>query len=110
MQLILLTAQVDWNALSQGGFGAMVVTAVFAIIVQPLIKQMVNSNDKLSGAVLSLNKTISDGDRSISDSLKESEQRIIERFTATIEGDSIARTHISEIKESLKTLEDKIRQ
>ena len=98
----------DWSAMGQGSLAAMVITAVFVIIVQPLTKQIIRSNDKLADAVTALNQTISNGDKHISDAMKDVEHRIIERFATTIEGSVIARESLNEMKETLARIEGKL--
>lgn len=109
MQLIFLTNTViDWAAIGQGSLASLVITAVFVVIVKPLINHITSSNTTLSTAVTELNKTISNGDLGIAKGMKETEEKIIERIISKIEAAAISKESIEQLKAALQRIESKI--
>lgn len=110
MKLILLftNTAIDFNALGQGSLAAMVMTAVFVIIVKPLVNQAIKSNDELSKSIGGLKETIATGDKDVSSSIKESEQHIIEKFASMIEANVVSRESLNEMKQLLAKIESKL--
>ena len=105
---MLLLNAIDWNTLGQGSLTTLVVTAVFVIIVKPLVNQLVESNRLQTQAWVALTGKIAEGDTKIKETVAEvktdiqaSETRIIERFAATTEDVILMRENIREIKDSL---------
>lgn len=74
--ILLTTPAIDWGNLGEAGLITLVITAVFVIIVKPLVQQLVDNNANLTIAITSLNKTISQGDAKIVASVKSVEHSI----------------------------------
>lgn len=48
MQYLLLNASVNWGQLFEYGLAAAVVAAVFAMVLKPMVNQMLKTNSELS--------------------------------------------------------------
>lgn len=99
--LLFTNTTLDFNALGQGSLAAMVITAVFVIIVKPLVNQIISSNAELGKSVSALKETIAAGDKDVSTKIQEAEQRIVDKFVSMIENNSVSKEAINEIKQML---------
>lgn len=103
--LLFTNTALDFNALGQGSLAAMVITAVFVIIVKPLVNQLIKSNEELAKAVHSLKDTISTGDKDVSARIQEAEQRIVDKFIALVESNIVSKEAIQDIRNQLSKKE-----
>ena len=62
---------IDWGEIGKQGVGILVLIAVMFWVVSPLIKQMLESNSKLSEALLSLSTAISESNTNIIKTIKD---------------------------------------
>lgn len=108
MHFLFLNTQVNWGELFEYGLAATVVAAVFVIILKPLVDRTLDTNSKLSTSVGELKETIASGDRDIKADIKESEQRIVDKFTEMIEPSISNREQIKQIREVLYRLERRL--
>lgn len=104
MHFLFLNTQVNWGELFEYGLAATVVAAVFVIILKPLVDRTLDTNSKLSTSVGELKETIAD----IKADIKESEQRIVDKFTEMIEPSISNREQIKQIREVLYRLERRL--
>lgn len=109
MQLLFLAnTQVDWGQLIEGGLVSLVVTAVFVIIVKPLVNQMLKSNAESSKALVKLTETITNGDNSIITNTKEVEACLVQKLNELVEPIAVMKENLREQKEQLNRIEEKI--
>jgi hypothetical protein len=65
---------VDCGEMTKQGIGTLVIIAVMLLVVSPLVKQMVESNNKLADALGGLTSVISNGNTQILNRILESEK------------------------------------
>lgn len=104
--LFLTNTHIDWGQLTESGLTSLVVTAVFVIIVKPMVTQMLKTNAESTKAYMKLVETISNGDSSIRANTKETEARVLESFKALIEPITTMKGDLKDIKDRLIQLEN----
>lgn len=107
--LFLANTQIDWGAITESGLTAMVVTAVFVIIVKPLITQVLKNSEKSIEAYMKLAETIANGDSSIRANTKEAEGRVLKAFNELIEPITVVKENLRDTKEQLNRIEETIK-
>lgn len=102
MQFLFLTnTQVDWAQLIEGGLVSVVVTAVFVIIVKPMVSQMLKNNAESSKALVKLAETIASGNNSIITGTKEVEARLVQEINELKEPLIVMKEQLSRIEEKI---------
>ncbi len=103
--LFLTNTAVDWGQLTEYGLAAMVVTAVFVIIVKPIINQILKNNSESTEAYKKLADTIATGDSLNRESTKDVEARVLKSLNELTEPLTVIKEKIKAIKEQLNRIE-----
>lgn len=106
--LFLANTAIDFGTLAMGSLIAMVIAAVFVIVVQPLVKQATASSDKLVEAMTTLNKTIATSDKELTELVLDTERRTNDRIQKLTESTQMLHSNLEIINSNLQGLEKKI--
>lgn len=111
MQLLLFAnTSINWGQLAENGLVVMVVTAVFVIIVKPMVSQMLKNNADSIKAILELTQTITTGDSSIRANTKEAEARVLNSFNSLIAPLTVIEQEQKNQREQLNRIEAKLNE